>query len=106
MSYPSLPLTRNSTAERAGGFEPVRATNGLLKVRRLYSTEKTIFRLEHILNDTQKNTLETAYTTNRTLNLTFTWPLDGVSYTVRFADAPQYRKQGPIWFANVTIMQV
>lgn len=106
MSYPSLPLLKSSTAERDGGFEPVRATNGALKVRRSYSTEKTTFRLEHILTDAQKTTLENAYLANRTLNCTLAWPVDGLNYTVRFAGPPQYRKDGPWWFASVTVMEV
>lgn len=106
MSYPSLPILRSSSAERQGGFEPVRATNGVLKVRRLFAAEKTTFRVEHLLTDAQRTTLENAYVANRTANLTFAWPVDGQSYTVRFAEAPQYRKDGPWWFASVVLMQV
>jgi hypothetical protein len=106
VSYPSLPLLKTSTAERDGGFEPVRATNGVLKVRRLFSTEKTTFRLEHILTAAQWTTLWNAYTANRTANVTLTWPVDGLSYTCRFAQAPQRRTDGPWTFASVTLLEV
>ncbi len=106
MSYPSLPLLKSSTAERDGGFEPVRATNGTLKIRRNFSTEKITFRLEHILTQAQKDTLEAAYLANRTLNCTLVWPVDGVTYTVRFASPPQYRRDGPWWFASSVLLQV
>ncbi len=106
MSYPSLPLLNTSTAERDAGFEPVRATNGVLKVRRAFSAEKTSFNLEHVLTDAQRSTLEAAYVANRTANLTFTWPLDGVAYTVRFAAAPVYSRNGPWWRARVRLEEV
>lgn len=106
MSYPSLPMLRSSRADREGGFDPVRATNGVLKVRRLYSAEKMVFRVEHILTAAQRTTLEAAYTANRTANLSFVWPVDGQTYTVRFGAAPQYTTNGPWWFATVVLHEV
>lgn len=107
MSYPTtLPIMADSTADREGGFEPVRATNGLLKIRRLYSAEKTTFRLVHWLSDAQKATLETAYSTYKTANLTLVWPGDGASYTVRFGAAPQYEKRPGYHLARVLLLEV
>lgn len=107
MSYPTtLPIMQESTAEREGGFEPARASNGLLKVRRLYSAEKMTFRLVHWLSDAQKTTLETAYSTFKTSNLTLVWPGDGASYTVRFGAAPQYDKKPGYHVARVLLLEV
>jgi hypothetical protein len=107
MSYPTtLPIMRESTTSREGGFSPVRASNGVLKVRRLYSTEKMTFNLVHWLSDAQKTTLESAYTANRTSNVTLTWPEDGANYTCRFAGAPQYEKQPGYWVARVRLEEV
>lgn len=107
MSYPTtLPINRASRTQREGGFNAVRATNGVLKVRRLYSVEKTDFTLEHWLTDAQKATLESVYSANRLLNITLTWPEDGVVYSVRFGAAPQYRKEAGYWVADVLLLQV
>jgi hypothetical protein len=106
VSYPTLPIMENSYAERLGGFEPRRASNGVLKIRRLYSAEKTNFTVEHWLSQAQKDALEAAYQTHKTGHLSFTWPEDGVVYTVQFAAAPQYRREPGYWVANVLLLEV
>jgi len=106
MSYPTLPIMRASTTQRESGIEPVRATNGVLKVRRLFSTEKMTFDLVHWLSDAQKATLEAAYQANKNGNLTLVWPEDGASYTVRFASAPLHVKQPGYWVSTVRLLEV
>lgn len=104
--YPTaLPIMRSSTTLRDGGFDAVRATNGLLKVRRLYSAEKMTFRLIHWLSDAQKVTLETTYQSFKTSNLTLAWPEDGASYTVRFGAAPLHVKQAGYWESTVLLLE-
>jgi hypothetical protein len=106
MSYPNLPIMRASSTSREGGLVPVRATNGVLKVRRLYSAEKMSFNLVHWLSDAQKATLEAAYVANRTANCTLLWPEDGVTYTVRFASAPLHVRQPGYWVSTVRLEEV
>lgn len=107
MTYPTnLPIMDASKAERLGGFEPRRASNGVLKVRRLFSAEKINFSIEHWLTTAQKDSLEAIYQANKTLNVSLTWPEDGLVYTVRFAAAPQYRREPGYWVANVLLMEV
>lgn len=106
MSYPSLPISAESSTNRDSGINPVRATNGALKVRRLFSAEKMTFDIVHLLTDAQKATLETAYSTFKVSNLTLVWPEDGVSYTVRFATAPLHVKRGGGWRSTVRVLEV
>ena len=106
-AYPTLPWGRNNTKiSREGGFQPVRATNGALKVRKLYSTEKKQWDIEHWLTDAQKATLETFYQANKVLNITVTTPDDGATYTARFATAPTYTAQVSYWVTTVKLMEV
>lgn len=107
-SYPTLPWLREGTAaDRDGGFEPVRATNGALKVRRLYSTEKQSFQIANWLTDAQKTTLESFYTANRLAHVTLTTPWDGASYTACFVAAPVYEWQyNDRWIARVRMFEV
>jgi hypothetical protein len=105
-AYPALRVLRPSTAERQGGQEPQRATNGALKMRRLYSAEKTDFVIEHALSEAEKAALEAFYQTNRDLAVDFVWPEDTVSYSVLFAGPPQYLRRVGWWEARVTLMQV
>jgi ABC-type branched-subunit amino acid transport system substrate-binding protein len=107
MAYPSgLPVMAESTTERDGGIDPVRASNGLLKVRRLYSAEKSVFNVVHYLSDAQRTALEAAYQADKLLNFSFTWPGDGVTYTVRYGRAPQYRKEPGYTVASVLLLEV
>ena len=106
MSYPSLRILRDSTAERQGGQEPARATNGATRMRRLWSGEKTEFVIEHMLGDADCSTLEAHYQANKDLSFDFLWPEDGASYTVVYAAPPQYLKRLGWWLGRVRLMQV
>lgn len=89
-AYPSLAALDTSRMSAASGHEPVRATNGALKVRRLYAADKASFVLDHMLTIAQKATLDLFYSANKDLDVSYTWPGTGASYTVRFVGAPQY----------------
>ena len=107
MSYPNLPLLRDSSSQRESGLAPARATNGMLKVRRLYSTEKMSFSLAHWpLTRVQRDQLEAVYQANKNGNVTLLWPEDGASYTVRFAAAPQHRLENGYWRSTVRLEEV
>lgn len=106
--YPSLLKLRTSTTDRASGHEPQRATNGTLKVRRMNTTEKTEFRVEHLLNAAQMATLEAFYQANKDLNVELIGTEDGLTYITRFVAPPQYRRQGggAHWVASVRLSEV
>ena len=106
MAYPTLPIMRQeSAASREAGMTPERATNGALKVRRLYPAEKTTFTLQHWISPAEKSTLEAHYQANKDLSFAFVWPSDGLTYTVVYGAAPQYTDKPGWYIANVTLLQ-
>ena len=106
--YPTMQTLRTASSERFSGHEPVRATNGTLKVRRLNTTEKTEFRMEHLVNTAARTTLEAFYQANKDLNVQLIGPEDGATYITRFVSPPQYRRQGGgmYWVASVKLSEV
>ena len=106
-AYPTLPWAREGTViTREGGLVPVRATNGTLKVRRLFSAEKLAWQIEHRLTSAERTTLETFYATNRVLTIQVTAPDTGVTSQARFAAAPEYELRGAYWVATVRLLEV
>lgn len=105
-AYPSLLTLRESAIEVEGGFDPARATNGSLRVRRLYDNDKASFEVRHLLTPAEKTTLDTFYAAERLADVTYTWPADRSTYTVRFVAAPQYRRVGNHWEATVRLAEV
>jgi hypothetical protein len=106
-AYPTLSTQRSGPGpSRSDGIEVQRASNGTLKVRRMYSGTKSEFQLDHWLTDAQKTSLDTFYTTNRDLDVTYTSVEDSVAYTVRFAAPPQYVRMTGWWQARVRLLEV
>lgn len=98
---------RTSSTVRSGGQNAVRATNGALKMRRMFTTEKLEFTIDYWLTSAQKTALENFYTTNRDASNTIVWAEDGVTYTVLFVAPPQYvLMPGGWWQARVRLMEV
>lgn len=106
MPYPTLMILEDSEASRNAGLDAQRATNGLLKVRRLYSADKTDFTVVHMLTRAERDTLMTFYAGNVTTEFTFYWPGDGTTYTVRFAAAPQVSRRGAYYRTSVRLAEV
>lgn len=106
MPYPTLMILEDSEAVPLSGIEPTRASNGMLKVRRLFSADKTDFTVLHALTRAERDTLRTFYAANVTTEFAFYWPGDGNTYTVRFAAAPQFSRRGAYYRATVRLMEV
>jgi hypothetical protein len=106
MAYPTLQITANSKASSDDGRIHVRATNGALKVREMFTAIKRTFNVEHYLTVADKQTLDSFYSTDKNNDVSFKW-VDGVTYTVRFIGPPQYFDQVGGWYrANVTLGEV
>jgi hypothetical protein len=107
MPYPTtFMILEESEASRGAGIEALRATNGLLKVRRLYSADKTDFIVVHMLTRAERDELMTFYAANVTTQFSFAWPGDGATYTVRFSAAPQVWRKGLYYRATVRLAEV
>lgn len=107
MTYPTLPIVQDdSDALRDAGLTVQRATNGGLKVRRLYSVDKTDFTVVHILSAAERDALLAFYAANVVSQFGFYWPGDSATYTVRFAAAPQISRRHNHYRATVRLAQV
>lgn len=105
-AYPSFFTLANSVTVSENGAEPTRATNGSLRIRRMWSADKKSFDIGHVLSDAQRATLDAFYAANKDANNTYRWALDGVSYTVRFAAPPQYTPRTGYCEARVRLLEV
>jgi hypothetical protein len=105
-NYPGFLTLADSTATADSGIEPVRATNGTLKLRRLWATDKGEFEIGHVLASADKATLDGFYTTNKDLDITYRWPSTGATFTVRFVAPPRYTPRGAYFEARVRLMEV
>ncbi len=98
-SYPSLPITINSRFNKLDGRLALRASNGILKSRKLYPADKLEFALEHELTSAQKTSLDSHYSTDGLNSFPYTWPGVGTpTYTVRYLGAPQYQEMPGGWY--------
>lgn len=105
-TYPSYPVTTESNYEREDGLDTARASNGTLKIRAMWPSEKATFDVRHVLTAAERDTLETFYQTNKLLDVDFRWPGDGVTYTTRFVAAPKFTRVGQRYEARVRLAQV
>lgn len=86
----------DSTCEPLSGHEPVRATNGSLRMRRLFTGDKRNWSLSFVLDDTAFATLTAHYAANKDGQFLFYWPGDRQSYTVSYVSAPSEARVGPM----------
>jgi hypothetical protein len=106
-SYPKFPILDTSNVTRVDGYIPVRATNGMLRVRKTMTSEKREFTIDHFLGKTDKETLESFFQTNKTLDVTLSWPGEASTFTVRFVAAPEYvATQNYLYKVRVRVAQV
>jgi hypothetical protein len=105
-AYPTLMQLRTTTIARDAGLQTTRATNGRLRVRGLFPADKADFDLVHWCTTAEKDALMTFYAANRLLDITYTDPADGASYTVRFAAAPLPVDMTPWWEVRVRLREV
>lgn len=100
-NYPSFLTLSDSASRNVNGMEPERATNGALKLRRMWSADKARFDVGHLLSSAQKSTLDSFYATNKDLDVTYRWPGTGATYTVRFTEPPVYTPRGMYFEARI-----
>lgn len=106
-AYPAFFTLADSVLVPDAGLEPERATNGALRLRRLWSADKATAELGHLLTASQKATLDAFYAANKDLDVTYTWPAaaGGGTYTMRFIAAPRYTPRGQYFEARVRLAE-
>ena len=102
-NYPSISQIIGSEATQQSGIRIDRASNGDVRGQILYSSDRKNFRVLHYVNSTDKSTLDTFYSTNKALEITFTWSADSQNYNCIFMDAPKYTPRKAGWF-DVEVM--
>ncbi|MEY5098892.1 MAG: hypothetical protein RJA36_1611 [Pseudomonadota bacterium] len=105
-NYPAFLTLADSTITPADGLEPERATNGALKLRRLWAADKVTLEVGHVLSAAQKATLDAFYAANKDLDVTYTWPPTATAYTVRFVAPPRYLPRGQFYETRVRLSEV
>lgn len=106
-TYPAFEWVRDqSRTDVDDGIQPMRASNGALKVRRLFPADKRAFVILHWLSDSERATLVSFYATNKALNVDLVPPDTGAAAVVRFGRAPVYELQGGYWTARVLLLEV
>lgn len=106
-TYPTLSQSYESDRQRLDGILTDEGGDGSLWVRQSYPTDKYAFTVIHIVDATQKATLEAFYSTNKALQFDLVFRDDMTAYTgCVFVKSPQYklisRRQ---WRATVQIRQ-
>lgn len=105
-AFPTLMHLRTGSVERDSGTQTARATNGSLRQRTLYPSDKADFQLVLWCTAAQKSGLDTFYANNRLGQFLYTDPADGATYTVRFAGPPLPVDMTPYWEVRVRLRQV
>lgn len=105
-SYPDLPALMGSNADTKDGLQIDRAVNGTARGRSLWAAQKnTTLNIKHVLDATDKATLDAFYTANRALEITYTSLLATGNYL--FVGPPVYKIVSPTHVeASVTLAEV
>lgn len=105
-TYPRFFTLNDSAYSPENGMEPQRATNGTLRLRRLWAADKAAFEVGHVLTAAEKATLDAFYTANKDLDVDYTWPVTGTTHVVRFVAPPRYLKRGTRFEVRVRLLEV
>ena len=107
-TYPSLKQTYESDRQRLDGIATDEGGDGSLWVRQMYPADKYVFTVAHVVNASEKSTLEAFYVANKALQFDFVFR-DELTTTYTgcvFIKSPQYKliSRG-VWRATVQIRQ-
>lgn len=89
-NYPSLDQLPTSNATTASGIRVDRAVSGKARAQNFYAADVHTFIVRHLVDSTDKGTLDTHYSGDKDNEFSFTWGADSGSFTVIYNGAPQY----------------
>lgn len=92
MAYPTYDIMIGASVAVDTGVQIERATNGSARGRSFFAAPKKRFRVAHVLNASQLTSFR-AYIAAMTSD-SFTWPGDGLSYTVVLSGDPKEKPLG------------
>lgn len=88
-TYPSIIQVVGSRPDDDEGTVVELAESGKPRFRTFYSQTRTTFTVQHECYTPEKDTLSAFYQANKFVAFNFVWPMDGLTYTCRFANAPK-----------------
>ena len=87
--YPEYGQTTKSDESREDGITFERASNGALRGRAMWATDKLKLSIEHVVTRVQADTLMQFYRNHRALPVAVTWGGDGQTRAMMFMGPPQ-----------------
>ena len=84
MSYPSFAQMEGSTLRHLSDRVVTRDMGGAARASSYYDSVKRQFSVRHKLSTADLATLETFFSSNQTASFSFTWALNGTTYTCIF----------------------
>lgn len=84
MAYPSFAQIEGTAHRFADDRSVVRDTGGAARVAAFYDSARRTFTVKHLLTGADLATLEAFYAANRVTSFSFTYSLDGATYTCVF----------------------
>lgn len=105
VDYTDLPLSRSSSRTIDNGTQIDRADDGTPWIRNFYAQSQYLFRAVHApITQSQANSLQLFYETNKTNKISFLYKADGKTYNCYFTAPPQIdRVSHGIWQASASL---
>jgi hypothetical protein len=106
-TYPSVTQTARSRMDIADDIRQERATNGTIRARAMWDTEKRAWSVDHVATAAEAETLRQFYADNRTVTFDFIWRGDLQTYTAMFAGPPRFEPidSRALWRVTVEIVE-
>ena len=93
-AYPTYGQTSQSREAREDGMQWERASNGALRGRAMWPSDKLTLRIEHVVDRADADALLVFYRTNRLAAVDVVWDGDGQTYAMHFARPPEVQPAG------------
>ncbi|MDD3675881.1 hypothetical protein [Thauera propionica] len=97
-AYPTYGQTTQSRESREDGTQWERASNGALRGRAMWPSDKLTLRIDHLVERADADALLAFYRTNRLSAVDVVWAGDGQTYAMYFASPPEMQPAGgTVW---------
>lgn len=93
-AYPTYGQTSQSRESREDGTQWERASNGALRGRAFWPSDKLALRIEHVCGRADADALVDFYRANRLVSVDVVWHGDGQTYAMHFTRPPEVMPAG------------
>ena len=107
-AFPTVRHSTKSVRTVHAGIMVDRAEDGVPRTRSLYAADSYDFQVVLICSATDRDSIIAHQASEGASAFSYTWPDDGVAYTVRYAGPVEYRSFGAagLWHVSVTLAGV